>query len=193
MVIRAKHCERLSKSSVVGFLGELLVKKTLHDEGMGKENIVHRGNQSGIDLECKFSGNGPSIGIDVKTSTQKHEFLKTDGNFRNWGWALMTKTKKENKLLTHFVCVGLDDGLDAKTIYVVPSSALEDFKIENGISQFRNVTHGLLLPYNEQFNARPNEALQGPAAHMKKCMNSLGRGVKRVPQDGRLTDLLKSY
>lgn len=187
-VIRSEQCARLSKSTIVGFLGEVLVKKMLRAEG---KDVDHKGNQSGIDLEYK--SNGQSIKIDVKTSTRKQEFLKNVDGFTHWGWAM--KKKEENKAPSHFVCVGLDVEYQVESVFVVPHQCLDNLAIaENDrMGQFKKVTHGLLLPCADLLEPESEAASQkGPVRHMDKCRQLLGNGISRVTQDGRLSELLES-
>ena len=59
-VIRDSNCGRMNLSTVKGYLGELLVKNKLEQEGF---KVDHAGNQSGYDLRIGGAK------IDVKFST----------------------------------------------------------------------------------------------------------------------------
>jgi hypothetical protein len=63
-MINDPMCERMNRSIVKGYLGELWIRFLLVESG---ENPVHRGNQSGYDLSFG------TYRIDVKTSTLKRD------------------------------------------------------------------------------------------------------------------------
>jgi UDP-N-acetylglucosamine transferase subunit ALG13 len=75
-VILDGNCERMNKSTVIGFLGELIVKEQLEKAGI---IVEHCGNQTGYDLSI---GEGNGIKIDVKTSRLKDEF---SCGCKHWG------------------------------------------------------------------------------------------------------------
>src|SRR5664279_3675414 len=102
----------MNLSTVRGFIGELLVKKRLHDDGI--PDVEHLGKAKAVDL--RFPANGQQITIDVKTSMLKAEF---GGSARNWGWALTRGDKTPS--VTHFVCVALSESLDVERLFVIPA------------------------------------------------------------------------
>ena len=79
-VIKDPNCRKMNKSTVVGYLGELLVKEKLESEGF---SVTHRGNQSRDDLQ--YEKQGTAVIVDVKCSLCKWDFSK---EVANWGWAL---------------------------------------------------------------------------------------------------------
>lgn len=46
-IIFDTNCDRMNKSTIKGFLGELIVKERLEEVGF---EVKHQGNQSGYDL-----------------------------------------------------------------------------------------------------------------------------------------------
>ena len=97
LVIKDENCARMNHSTVKGFLGELLVKAKLESEGL---EIIHRGNQSGFDLE--YAKEHSHFKIDVKYSEPKNDFEKA---VTNWGWALQHENKKKPITCTNGHCL----------------------------------------------------------------------------------------
>lgn len=132
-------CDKMNRSTVKGFLGELLVKLRLEQEGM---TVTHLGNQKGYDLQ--FVNGESSICVDVKMSLPKDEFR---WGFEYWGWALQPVSKKVISA-THFVCVGCTADLEVDTLFVVRKEDVGQFPA--GERQFKGVLHGLILPIDPQ-------------------------------------------
>src|SRR5437773_1257683 len=99
-VALSPDCTNMNRSTVKGFLGELLVKQRLESEGMA---VDHLGNQTGFDL--RYSRNTGPVQIDVKLSLPKSESVYP---FPYWSWALLHENKKKSVSATHFVCVACD-------------------------------------------------------------------------------------
>jgi hypothetical protein len=135
-IIKLPACGKMNQSNVKGYLGELLVKERLESEG---HVVEHVGNQSGFDL--RFTHGKCDIRIDVKMSLLKDEFK---WNFQYWGWALKQESKKKPISATHFVCVGCDENLAPKALFVVRATDVALFP--QGEKQFSKVMHGLILP-----------------------------------------------
>lgn len=123
----------MNKSTLKGFLGELIVRKQLEFEGF---DVQHLGNQAGYDLFIKDR----NLKIDVKMSVLKDEF---NGGIEHWGWALVHMSKQKEITATHFVCLGCDKDLNAKMFVVVPANMTKRFP--QGIHQFNKVKHGLIV------------------------------------------------
>jgi hypothetical protein len=132
-IITDKNCENMNLSTVKGYLGELIVKRKLQDEGI-KTNS--KGNQSGYDLEYK--DNDKDIRIDVKLSMLKNEFGLEN---HHWGWALKTKNKNKEITATHFVCAALNNELEVDAFYVINTKNKKYEMFPQGPSRFRNVEH----------------------------------------------------
>jgi hypothetical protein len=115
-VILDPNCEKMNKSTVVGFLGEIMVFEKLKSEGL---EIFHKGNQAGYDLEVE---NGPTI--DVKACTPRDEFGNDKGF---WGWALLSASKKRALSFSHIVCVAFSRTLDVHCFYVIKADVLQQF------------------------------------------------------------------
>ncbi|MFI5332203.1 MAG: hypothetical protein ACHQ2F_14370, partial [Desulfobaccales bacterium] len=128
VVIKDNNCVRMNKSTIKGYLGELIVKRKLKEEGILTNSL---GNQSGYDLEYR------DIKIDVKLSCLKNEFKL---EHENWGWALKHQNKKKEIKATHFVCVALNNNYEVEAYYVI--NAINYKKFPNGIKQFSGVEHG---------------------------------------------------
>src|SRR3990172_5207946 len=139
-VILDENCGRMNKSTVKGFLGELIVKEKLEEAGF---EVEHQGNQSGYDLLVWFQDK--EIKGDVKTSTLKDD-LYCGRN--HWGWALKHSNKKKPISATHYICIGLDDDLEAKRFFIIPASLVSKFP--KGIGQFSKVEHALCA-FQKQF------------------------------------------
>lgn len=128
-IIRDENCLRMNKSNIKGYLGELFVKKKLEDEGLV---VVHKGNQSGYDLE--LSG---GIKIDVKAST-----IKGSKRFPDWAWALRIKSLDKVKF-THLICVALDQNYDVSKYCIIKVEDLEMFPSASG--RFNSVKRSFSL------------------------------------------------
>ncbi|UMR32902.1 hypothetical protein MJ904_12480 [Massilia sp. MB5] len=135
-IIQLPACRKMNLSNVKGYLGELFVKERLESEG---QIVEHVGNQSGFDL--RFAHGKCDIRIDVKMSLLKDEF---SWDFKYWGWALKQESKKKPITATHFVCVGCDENLAPKALFVVRAADVTQFP--RGEKQFSKVQHGLILP-----------------------------------------------
>ncbi len=146
----------MNLSSVKGYLGELLIKNKLEDEGL---HVKHHGNQSGYDLSYKYSGN--EFRIDVKTSLLKNEY-----NFDHdyWGWALLHENKKKEIKATHIVCLGCDKDFSPHFFIVIPISRMAKFP--NGMKQFSKVKHGLMVSLGNKNKTQEDEFI-------KKCRTVL--------------------
>ncbi len=112
----------MNKSAVVGFLGEVIVRKVLADCGY---KVDHLGNQAGKDLALPELG----LTIDVKCSTLKSEF---GTGFAHWGWQLHGGARKRPIACSHFVCVALDDRHEASRFYVLNARDLPRFPAASG-------------------------------------------------------------
>jgi len=167
----------MNLSTVKGYLGELLVKDHLEDEGLPVE---HLGNQSGYDLQ--FENLGKIVKIDVKFSVLKYEY---DVEHENWGWALLHQNKKRESSCTHIVCVAVDDEYDVVNYYVVPRANVRLFPSSGG--RFSRVSHGFLLFRDDDLRV----AHESWASLYKKSLRLLQAGkVICVGKDGRLSDAL---
>jgi len=131
-VILDKNCDRMNKSTVKGFLGELIVRRQLEEAGF---DVKHHGNQTGYDLSIGQDGR---FKIDVKASLLKDEY---SWGCDHWGWALVHSNKKKQISATHFICVGCGSGLEARLFIIVPAFMAERFPA--GIRQFNRVNHAL--------------------------------------------------
>jgi len=134
----------MNLSTVKGFLGELIVKRKLEEEGL---DVLHKGNQSGYDLEF---GN---YKIDVKFSAFKNDSRDKRGN--HWGWALIQGPKKKIKC-THFVCVGADEFLNPLFYYIINQDHHTLF--HRGKGQFKGVQRGFIVLPNEEPDEIPSYA-----------------------------------
>jgi hypothetical protein len=137
-VILDANTERMNKSTLVGFLGELIVLKKLREEGL---NCTAIGNQSGHDIEVEQTPKG-ILKIDVKASRLKDEFVSKT-KLKNWGWALKHKSKKKPISCTHFICVAFTNVLSVKSFYVIPKNKYGKFP--HGTGQFSAVENGFVI------------------------------------------------
>lgn len=147
-VITDPNCSKMNKSTVKGYLGELLVKAKLEAEGL---EVTHFGNQSGYDLE--YGRQNHSFKIDVKYSEPKCDFEK---HVTNWGWALQHENKKKPISCTHFVCLAVDQKLECLAYYVVSRQCLEHFGRPFS-GRFKKVNRGLAA-----FEAAPAQNSKAP-------------------------------
>ncbi len=136
----------MNLSTIKRYLGELLVKSKLNEEGI---ELISKGNQSGYDLEYS------NIKIDVKLSCLKNEFKLKN---RYWGWALKHQNKKKKVKATHFVCVALNDELEINAYYVIKANKIANFP--KGIKQFSKVDHGLGVYSSDLSEINDKEVLQ---------------------------------
>lgn len=141
-IIADPNCARMNKSNVIGYLGELIVKSKLEEEGL---QVDHKGNHSNYDLEVEIKGE--IVKIDVKTSTLKDENKQ---GVKYWGWSLLTKGKKRDLTCTHFICLGLNEKLEVENYYIVKKDDLKHFP--EGVGQFKNIQAGFRI-----FPAKPKE------------------------------------
>ena len=166
-VIGDPNCERMNMSTIKGFLGELIVRERLEDAGF---EVDHRGNQSGYDLS--FWVDDQEFRIDVKTSTLKDE-LSCDR--LHWGWALVHSNKQKAVSATHFICVGLDESLEAQRFIIIPAEWAAKFP--EGIGQFSKVKHALCA-FRRAY--APNDLTPQKTAYIDKCQKWLKH--KRIRQ-----------
>jgi len=180
-VINDQNAHRMNLSTVIGYLGELVVLAKLHKEGM---ICRMKANQSGYDIECPDD----NIKIDVKASRCKDEFIKQIG-CHNWGWALKHENKKKPITCTHFVCVQFDANLEVIKYYVIPVNALKRFP--KGVGQFGGVQNA--------FAVFPNTEITGYHKNYKKLFEKSisllndPRSVRKVKSNGSLSKVLKRY
>jgi hypothetical protein len=165
-VINSPDCEKMNRSTVKGFLGELLVKERFEREGA---IVTHKGNQSGFDLVVRCSA--AILRIDVKMSLPKEEY---GWGFPCWGWALQHERKQKPITATHFVCVGCSKALDIQRLFVV--SAVHVDKFPQGIRQFSKVTNALVLPVSQTI---PQGASVPTVPLFATCAELLSAGVVR--------------
>jgi hypothetical protein len=167
--------EKMNRSTVKGFLGELLVKARLEGEGV---RVEHFGNQNGFDLSFPIAGK--IVRADVKLSLPKDEF---QWGFEYWGWALLHENKKKVISATHFICVGCSESLDLESIFVVRATDVSLFP--KGIRQFSKVRHGLVVPRRafQQGNTPPDTELY--AASQRLLRDGV---VKLIGSGQRLCD-----
>lgn len=107
-ILKDPNCERMSKSNIVGYLGELYIFDLLNS---GDGDITQKGKQASCDLVYN------EISIDVKTSTLKSEFKN---NITNWGWNLKKRNKETR--CDVFVCVRLEKDFNIKDVYIIHSN-----------------------------------------------------------------------
>lgn len=161
-VIKDPNCGRMNMSNIKGFLGELIVKERLENAGY---EVYHQGNQSGYDLSFWIEDGDKEIKIDVKTSTLKDGF---SCGRKHWGWALKHSNKKNPLSATHFVCVGLDDELQARRFIIIPAGWVGKFP--KGIGQFKKVDHAL-CDFQKPFD--PETLPTEKRNYIKKCQTWL--------------------
>jgi hypothetical protein len=137
-VICDPYCARMNKSTVVGFLGEIVVREKLSSEGL---SVNHLGNQKGYDLEIK---DGPRI--DVKACTRR-PYFGSDVDF--WGWPLLSESKKKKICFTHIICVAFTTSLEVYAFYVIQTKNLSKFPKSS--SRFK----GILRCFNVFDNVPP--------------------------------------
>jgi len=145
-VIRDENCERMNKSEVKGYLGELIVFQKLRNEGYKPE---HRGNQSDVDIIVN------DFKIDFKTSELKDDGLES----KIWGWALLRK----DRVIKYdaAVCVALDKNLDVNAYYCVSRSNVSDFESHHGhYTNVLNRFHKFPHPPDENSSNKFKEAFE---------------------------------
>lgn len=117
----------MNKSTVVGFLGELIVRQRLEMEGL---SVLHKGGQCGYDLLVPSGAT-----IDVKTSRPR---VLQGTDVLHWGWALKSASKKRISA-THFVCVELAETCEVRCFHVIQSHDLANFP--PAIGAYNGVQH----------------------------------------------------
>jgi hypothetical protein len=182
-IINNEHCKRINRSNVIGYIGELLIRRKLLEEGIASKNIEHKGNQTAYDLLFN-----ETIRIDVKTSTLKSE---AKGLPNYWGWALKFRkaytitVKRKRTYPTHYICIALTKDYAVENYYIIKYSELNKFPV-SGIAQFKNVEHGyivlekpddILNGKNENFNSfiKICEELTGNAVNILKPNQNLSK------------------
>ncbi len=135
------RCERMNRSSITGYLGELYVLEKLQREG---RCVKQMGKQCAYDLLLD------GIQIDVKCSTLKKE---GKNNPRHWGWALKNKRKKKVGCDV-FVCLALSKKLTPKSYYIVLPKDLGGF--HSGFRQYNTI--------EKAFHVRGTNQPPGPKA-----------------------------
>jgi hypothetical protein len=174
-VILDPHCKRMNKSSVVGFLGEVVVRQKLEMEGL---QVEHHGNQTGYDLEVH---GGPKI--DVKACTPRSYF----GDSANcWGWALLSKSKKRKISFQYLVCVAFNSSLNVSAFYVVNTKDLRKFPESS--ARFR----GVLRAFNI-FENVPKLSKTSPWFRVRReCEKAVRLGyAKKVKPNEKLSKHLR--
>ena len=174
-IVSDKNCERMNKSTVIGFLGELIVKEQLEKADIAVE---HCGNQTGYDLTIQ-SG---SIKIDVKTSRSKDEY---SWYCDHWGWELVHSNKQKPISATHFICVAFDDDLNVDRFILIPASIATRFP--GGIRQFKKVKNSLCVFPGRK---RPVKQLTSEESrYINKCEELTKDKSIRVIGKGKLISL----
>jgi hypothetical protein len=112
-VIFDKNCERMNKSGVIGYLGELIVFQKLRQENYQPELL---GKQSRVDIIV----NG--FTIDVKTSRMKNDGFGIDV----WGWALQRKDSTVKYNIA--ICLALDTELNVAGYYCIYGKYIDSFQ-----------------------------------------------------------------
>lgn len=138
-ILKDPNTNRMNHSTVVGFLGELVVFKKLREEGL---NCTLLGKLSGYDIHCDGRRGNRDLMIDVKSSRRKSEF-SSKVKEENWGWALNHKNKKRRLTCTHFVCVQFAEDLSTQKFYVIERENLIHFP--KGVGQFKGVTKSFVV------------------------------------------------
>lgn len=142
-ILNHSESQFMNKSTVIGFLGELYVKEKLIKENNLDYEIIHKGNQSNVDLIIKDAGNNLIAKIDVKTSRKK----ELDTIHPNWGWAIHQKTK--NKITaTHYICVALDEKFEVDSLFLINTNVMNELP-EVYDSRFKNMTKALNISSSE--------------------------------------------
>ncbi len=168
-IVLDKNCDHMNKSTVVGYLGELIVKNQLELCGF---NVDHKGNQTGYDLLIK---NG-DVKIDVKTSRLKIEFSR---DVRNWGWALVHSNKQKQISATHFICLAFNDDLSINQMILIPADVA--IKFPQGIGQFPGVINGLvILPDGGSVNKLTIKQIE----YLNECKKRLRNKSIRIIKTG---------
>lgn len=126
-IILDENCNRMNKSVVLGYLGELIVLQKFNDEGYSP---VHKGKLSGYDILVRDKK------IEVKTSRLKEDGFKN----KNWGWTLLKKNQDVKYDIA--VCLALNEKLEVEGYYCIDKENLESFKFSHG--QYTNITKGFL-------------------------------------------------
>lgn len=170
-VLNDPNCNRLNKSNIKGYIGELYVYKLL------KNNphliVEHLGNQSGYDIKV----NDGQIRIDVKTSTLKNEYGFAKEVFY-WGWALKSRSKKKISC-THFVLVALDQRYKAIKFYILKSGHVAKFPSSAG--QFGSIQNSFIVP-KKAIVIRQLKKLAKKDKNIKKLYLNLQKCKKLIQQ-----------
>jgi hypothetical protein len=169
-IICSKDFIRMNQSVTVGFLGELLVKKKLEEDGWS--DLFHHGKQKGYDLMFE------NYKIDVKCSTLKKEVNR---DYPNWGWALSFKDETK---ASHYVCVALSN-YEPSAYYIINSLNLNQFEAASG--QYNKVKHRYLAFLNEI-----PEGVKGFHEYSKSVSYIEAGTVKIVLPHENLADAVKS-
>jgi hypothetical protein len=169
-LINDSNSHRMNLSTVIGYLGELIVLGKLHNEGIV---CSMRANQSGYDIECSEE----DWQIDVKASRYKDEFIRQVG-CANWGWALKHKNKIKPITCSHFVCVQFNERLEAMSYYVIPVRKYKSFP--HGVGRFAGVENAFVIlsskgseDYDEAYKNLFEKSIN--LLHNKKCVRKVGR------------------
>jgi len=163
-IILDENCKNMNKSTVKGFLGELLVKNKLKQEG---HNFKHIGNQADVDLELKNSNSR----IDVKTSILKREIKNLP---EYWGWALKQKSKKRKISSSHLICIALFKDLSIDAFYIIRTKDLKEFQ-KSPIGRFNKVEKGFMVfPTAKDIKTIKNDQIREHAIY---CLDLLKRKI----------------
>ena len=169
------NCDYMNKSTVVGYLGEVVVREKLSSKGLV---VFHKGNQSAYDLATS-SG----VKIDVKAGSPRDEF----GAGREfWGWALKSQSKKRDINFSRIICVAFTEKYDIHGFYTVLVSNLEHFP--PAIPRFKGVER----TYNhfERVPVLPPKKIQWQPVY-DGCVAALRNGhVRETKPEARLRDSL---
>jgi hypothetical protein len=154
-------CQRMSRSTVIGYLGELWILYLLT---LAQKEPKHHGKQSGFDI--KALGHK----IDVKTSTLKQENESTP---LHWGWALDHENKKREPSCTKYLCVALDKDLEPSALYLIDKNNLKQFP-KSPFGQFGGVKHSFSVPENAK---SLKGSLRQYLEYSEKCKKCIGNGL----------------
>lgn len=184
-ILKKDAFKRMNKGTVVGFLGELIVKQKLEDEGY---EIKHSGNCASIDLLYKIGDK--EIKIDVKTSRPKDEI---SCGIHYWGWPL-SKSAKQCKC-SHYICVALDKDYNVKNYFVINVKEIEKFP--NGLGQFSTKVNCAFIvfpkgKYNIKRLKQSNNIAKKELDKIQLCQSLLKKKTAiKVAPNGRIGKLCK--